>query len=474
MRAFYIYIVILLEGYVVLSTELVAIRQLIPFVGSGTETVAIIIAAVLMPLSFGYYVGGNYRPKYGQGKLMTIRNRLIKNVISSSIILVFGLSYVLLEIYFGIFDNYNISHRVAQSSIFSLLFMVYPVYLLGQTAPLVSNYFRGSHLSKATGTILMFSTIGSFFGATLSTLVLMGAIGVHNVIIVNIFLLFLVVVILSKSIFSMNNILMVFITLITFALNGEHVMKSLNIIEDNNYNIVRVIDGEEEGTKVLVVNRSAAAKYSENPEFRFDYLRYLEERFLNPIANKDGSSGNPKSILVIGAGGFTFGQNDAFNNYIFVDIDSSLKDVAEEHLFGRKLKDNHKFVAMPARGFLNQTDEKYDVIFLDAFTNVISTPFQLITKEFFEQVKEHLKDDGIVLFNVITRPDFSDKFSVKLDRTFRQVFNPANRQVLSLYDGWTGIDENENENTNVIYSYHHRDYTKDNYTDNINTYFLDR
>ncbi|PIR38992.1 MAG: hypothetical protein COV35_04745 [Alphaproteobacteria bacterium CG11_big_fil_rev_8_21_14_0_20_39_49] len=474
MRAAYIYIVILLEGYVVLSTELVAIRQLIPFVGSGTETMAIVIAAVLMPLSFGYYVGGNYRVKYGRKKLITIRNKLIKNVISASVILVFGLSYILLEIYFGIFDNYNISHRVAQATIFSLLFIVYPVYLLGQTAPLVSNYFRGSHLSKATGTILMFSTIGSFLGAILSTLVLMGAIGVHNVIIVNIVLLLIVVVILSKKLFSMNNFLMVVITFIAFGLNGSHIMEGLGVVEDNNYNIVRIENGEEDGTKVLIVNRSPAAKYSANPELRFGYIRYVEERFVNPIANQDGVSDKPKSILVIGAGGFTFGQDDTFNNYTFVDIDSTLKEVSEKYLLKSKLKDNRKFVAMPARGFFNQTDEKYDLIFLDAFTNVISTPFQLITKEFFEQVKEHLNEDGIVLFNVITSPNFNDKFSVKLDRTFRQVFSPANRQVLRLYDGWTGVDSDENVNTNVVYSYHNRNYTKGNYTDNINTYYLDR
>jgi hypothetical protein len=31
------FLVILIEGYVVLACELLAIRQLIPFVGSGTE-----------------------------------------------------------------------------------------------------------------------------------------------------------------------------------------------------------------------------------------------------------------------------------------------------------------------------------------------------------------------------------------------------------------------------------------------------
>ena len=48
------YSIILAEGYVVLSTELLAIRLLIPFVGNSTETLSIIIAAVLMPLAIAF------------------------------------------------------------------------------------------------------------------------------------------------------------------------------------------------------------------------------------------------------------------------------------------------------------------------------------------------------------------------------------------------------------------------------------
>ena len=42
------------DGYVVLAVELVAIRQLTPYGGNATDIVAIVIAAVLLPLAFGY------------------------------------------------------------------------------------------------------------------------------------------------------------------------------------------------------------------------------------------------------------------------------------------------------------------------------------------------------------------------------------------------------------------------------------
>ncbi|MGB0719517.1 MAG: hypothetical protein ACPGRX_03535, partial [Bdellovibrionales bacterium] len=93
---FFLFVIIVLEGYVVLSSELLAIRQSIPFVGSGTDTVSIIIAAVLMPLAFGYQAGGRFKPGFNEnGKYHSIRRKLITNILISMVILLGGLSYFL-------------------------------------------------------------------------------------------------------------------------------------------------------------------------------------------------------------------------------------------------------------------------------------------------------------------------------------------------------------------------------------------
>ena len=65
---------IALEGYVVLAVELLAIRQLTPYVGNAIDTVAIVIAAVLLPLAFGYEAGG--RSGLGAGDEFGVRRRL--------------------------------------------------------------------------------------------------------------------------------------------------------------------------------------------------------------------------------------------------------------------------------------------------------------------------------------------------------------------------------------------------------------
>ena len=63
-----LFVVIVLEGYVVLATELLAIRQSIPYVGGGTDTVSIVIAAVLLPLALGYWAGGRFSIGFHHGR----------------------------------------------------------------------------------------------------------------------------------------------------------------------------------------------------------------------------------------------------------------------------------------------------------------------------------------------------------------------------------------------------------------------
>lgn len=462
----FLYVIIFLEGYVVLATEMLAIRQLIPFVGSGTETIAIVIAAVLMPLSFGYYVGGNFTDN-SKKKFASIKHKLIKNVVISSFILTIGLSYIFLDLFFPFLSYLGAKHRVIQVTIFSVLFLVYPIFLLGQTVPLISNYFKRFNFSKATGVILCISTIGSFSGSILSTLILMGTIGVHNVIIVNIALLFLVVLILNKKILSLSNALMAVILFIAIMLNSSMAMKRLNIVEDNNYNTIAAFD--KEGRRILSINRSLSAIASENPSHRHEYIQYLEQHLIHSLSGNEDEGLPPKSMLVVGAGGFSFGHQDRFNKYTFIDIDSSLQRVAEEHFMKEKLKDNKQFIPIPARAFFNQTNEKYDLIVLDVYSNADSIPGHLITKEFFTKVKNHLTEGGIMVFFVCTSPNFEDKFSIKIDNTLREVFGVINRHPTTIFNPWrkTGT-------VGIVYTYYHKKYSSDNYTDDMNTYYLDR
>lgn len=463
-----IFLVILLEGYVVLSSELAAIRLTLPFIGSGTDTVSIIIAAVLMPLAFGYQSGGRFKPFMKNGKYYGIRDKLISNMQISSVILLFGLSYYLISFFFYGLMEAGLTHRLLLVTLYSVIFIVYPVYLLGQTIPLCSNYFSKEKLSKITGKILFFSTLGSFLGAVFSTLVLMSTIGLHYTIALNFVILFVLVTILSRKKQTDKIMFSFAVMLLALYLNSGSMMKSLNIVENNQYNTTAVFI-EEDGDRHLLQNNTDSSKFN-NAREKHEYVEFVERMTINDIP--EGSA--PKNILVIGAGGFTFGVDDDRNFYDYLDMDSSLLKIAEEQILKEKLGENKKFLAVEARAYFSTTNKKYDLIFLDAYFGDRTIPEYLVTREFFLQVKNALSPNGVVVANFIVSPSFKSRFSQKVDNTFRSVFPHINRvAILDRYKVW---DQSNATTSNVIYI--HADnseiVTDKIYTDNKNTMFLDK
>ncbi len=67
---------------------------------------------------------------------------------------------------------------------------------------------------------------------------------------------------------------------------------------------------------------------------------------------------------------------------------------------------------------------------MDAYSHRRTIPAHLITKEYFEDVKNHLKPRGIVVINIHASVVFRDNFSIKIDNTLREVFYPLVRQAL--------------------------------------------
>ncbi|MHC4271620.1 MAG: spermidine synthase [Planctomycetota bacterium] len=115
----------------------------------------------------------------------------------------------------------------------------------------------------------------------------------------------------------------------------------------------------------------------------------------------------PERMLVLGLGGGVIPRE---MRYYFpeleidvVEIDPEIPLIAEEY-FGFSEDNNLKVQVDDGRVFIKKQlnlDEvpKYDIIILDAF-NSEYIPFHLMTKEFLEEVKCVLADDGVVVANV--------------------------------------------------------------------------
>src|SRR6185295_8428919 len=146
---------------------------------------------------------------------------------------------------------------------------------------------------------------------------------------------------------------------------------------------------------------------------------------------------------------------DKKNDYTYVDIDPSLKDISEKHFIDQKLGPNKRFIPEDARAYLHHAGKKFDLILLDAYFGDLTIPEYLVTREFFQQVKNSLNDEGVVTGNFILSPTFRDRLSQNLDNTLHSVFPHLNRQIVSSekhqFSGW---EQDKNVRYNVMYSYY--------------------
>lgn len=475
-----LFLVILIEGYVVLACELLAIRQLVPFVGSGVEPTAIIISGVLLPLAIGYHFGGiayarAFRiAKKNKESRRTIRHLLLRNILISLALISFGFSYLFLEFFFLGLGLIGLTHHLVQTAVYVSLFLVTPMFLLGQTVPLTSHYFSKQKLSQITGRMLFFSTIGAFLGSLFTTLVLMPTVGVHNAVMFTMALLLGLLWLVSSRNAGQVRLAGVALFLLAWFLNNDAMFRVIKIASNNAYNLIMVSEDDRHEGRYIIVNRSLAGYHAFDPENRLEYIKYVERYFIDPTLKTDAQ---PMNILVLGAGGFNLGRYDTKNNYLFVDIDKDIKDVAEQHLLKEPLGPNKKFVAASAREFVHNDKELYDLILIDVCTNMVSIPMEAVTQGFFKEVRARLKKGGVVVSNTVGSPSFADAFSARYYNTFASIFPKVTRVPLdqpSVVDK-RPVTPSFEEIKNVLLIYADRGFDQDSriYTDDKNTYSFD-
>lgn len=161
------------------------------------------------------------------------------------------------------------------------------------------------------------------------------------------------------------------------------------------------------------------------------YTRYMTVGLIYP-----SSVG---SILEIGSGGGT----TAWYLHHFlrdvpvttVELDPEVTKVAQTY-FGIKEEPNFKEVTRDGRLFLRENKSRYDLILIDAYRGPF-VPFHLLTKEFYESVKAHVADGGVVVQNIEPNTMLFDSAAKTIGAVFGNVeFYLAEGNVVTVaYDG---------------------------------------
>lgn len=395
-------IVLLIEGYVSVSTQMIALRQAVPFVGSSITTTSIIITVFLGALAFGYHSGGRREVKS--------RSRVVGNLVASAVLLGFCLSYFVVETFFVTAFSYGL-HPLLAVFLYALILVAPIVFLLAETVVVLVEQRKSGDASQKAGDTFLVSTLGNVVGGLLSTLVVMYYFGVGAAITLSIALLLFAswiwmepgqTVRRNAAIYSSMGLAAIFSVVL--------VMQSESMAFDRttafgNYSVREV--GED---RVFFNNGQNASK--SNPEG-------IGHAYIESFESVVDSLGDDAEILVLGAGGFTLGDGKSYSDIRFVDIDPAIGE------FGLKLLDTEElpgeFIVADARAYLLADPRKADVIVLDTFSHRSSVPSHLLTEAFFGLVKESLNPDGIVLMNFIAS-DEDRLFRKTLDNTIRSVF----------------------------------------------------
>ena len=138
----------------------------------------------------------------------------------------------------------------------------------------------------------------------------------------------------------------------------------------------------------------------------------------------------PRKVAILGNAAGTTAR--ALGHYVPATEVHGVEIDAELTRLGRKWFDmrNPRLEVFheDARPYLRRTDERYDVIMVDAYRQPY-IPFYLTTKEFFELTRDRLRSDGVVIVNA-NHFEGQDELEKVLSATLAEVFptvlrNPA-------------------------------------------------
>lgn len=389
-----------LAGAAMMVIEICAFRLLAPIFGNSVYTWTALIGVILIAFSAGGFLGGRLVDKHAHLGLLGF-------LLGGSALLTF----LIPPLHLGFGQSFSSSGMIGGSVMLSLFLFAIPGALLGAVSPAAVRLYsltqKDTHVGAAAGTISMLGSLGSFVGTFLSGFVLLSHFGVRSIFIgcgVLLVVLALIAFLLNKSSKKTAGVL-AGVAVITAGLGSqaqEQPGKDVLFVGESFYHRIEVSETGSSPHKQRLLRLDSTPEGAMNPDdgsLVMDYQHYWRLPLLKDQPKID-------SALFIGAG--AFGMPEALSREFpearvdVAEIDPQVIEVGKRFF---KLADHPRVSAHAgdARRFLNEhTNQKWDLIFGDAYAGVRSIPSHLVTKEFFQLVADHLTPEGTFVMNAIS------------------------------------------------------------------------
>ena len=420
----FIYLTVFVSGMTTLGIEFAASRLLGSVFGTSNLVWAAIIGLILIYLTVGYTLGGRWADKDpSQIKFYTL---LLWGSFTAGIV-----PFVARPVLMAAADAFDQLQVGVLLGAFSavLVLLAVPITLLGTITPFAIRLVLTDtqEAGKTAGRIYAISTLGSFLGTFTPDLLLIPWLGTRWTFVV--FSLALSLVGLIGSYLAggwkafLKWIWMPIVILMLGIIWGQGPIKQHpgQIYEkESSYNYIQVL--EEDGYRFLRLNEGQGIHSIYHPDriaYWGTWMQVLPAPFFNPPPYIPG---DVQRMAIIGlAAGTSARQASAAFGPIPIDgyeIDQEIIDVGQEY-FGMDFS-NLNPITQDGRWGLAHNDQKYSLISIDAYRPPY-IPWHLTTQEFFQEVYQHLDDQGSLALNVGRVPQ-DDKLLSGLVATIQSVF----------------------------------------------------
>jgi len=447
--------IVFITGAAVLVIEVTATRILAPYFGNTLFTISSIIGVILGALSLGYYLGGVLADRHPRLSVFFL------------LILAAGLFSLLIQLFSETFLPLlggMLGMKVGPPVASLILFFV-PSLLLGMMSPFVIKLKARElkKIGKVSGSVFFWSTLGSIAGSFLTGFFLIPHWGISRIIFYTGILLIIIGLFggwLTRKNPAKNRfqIFSLFLIIVVFAFSLATLFRSLpkSILyqKDGLYSQITIenIQWQGEEARFLYLDRSAEGGiFLESDELPFAYTQYYSlYKIVNPQAEKalflgGGAYSNPRKILL---------EKNNIQRVDVVEIEPVLYSLAQQYFklpVGTRLF-NH---LTDGRRYLQETSQRYDLIFADVYSSLYSIPIHFTTQEFFALAESRLAENGLFLINIIGRLEGEGRdlllseiktFHLIFEKTYLFPVASPDRQklqnyiLLGLKNGSPGID----------------------------------
>jgi predicted membrane-bound spermidine synthase len=422
-------------GMTTLGAELSASRLLDPFFGNSLVVWASIIGLMLLYLTVGYYIGGRWADK-------DPRHTTLFQITAWGAFLIGLVPLIARPVLRWSAEGlaqFNVG-ILAGSFLGVLILFSIPITLLGTVSPFAIRLTLRDveHGGNTSGSVYAISTLGSLLGTFLPVLILIPLLGTQ----LTFFFLSMVLLLVSlggllgtqpKRALAYAAMLVILIGLNILSLRGPIKPTPGLVYEaETGYNYIQVIrirDAQGGYWHALQLNEGQGIHSLYNPNYYeyplvdgvWDY--FLIAPYFNDPPHLERDVG---SLLLIGSAAGTISK--AFSEIYGpipidgVEIDPGILEVGRQWF--DMSEPNLMVHAQDGRYFLANTTNSYDMVAVDAYRPPY-IPFHLTTQEFFQEIYDHLNDDGVMVINAgRTTTDYSlvDVLGSTMNSVFPRVY----------------------------------------------------